>query len=677
MVGCMERIKLKKRKNKIRFKRNLVLTSTLVLLFVLGIGYSSLSTNLDIVGNITVKKSYGKTLYEVIEKDANIGAYASEYTREHGDSMDSSKSTEKIYSYRATNNTMANEIIDKFNVIFGNFCWQMYRTTDTGGVMLQYNGEVENGRCLSTRGSHIGYSNYTTRTLNTSYYYGSNYTYNSTDGLFYLSGTKATGSIPLGTYTCASSNSTAGCSTLYLVDILSSGSSYYVFYINNNINYAIIGKTPYNYRSNSPADVGYMYNARYTVGTRAMAPSTSLFTRSSTDASYYYGDLQIVSGQYKLTNVFQMSSTSEASNTMGKYTLRSTNPNETASTAYYIAYAYSTYTYSLTLTSGNDLSYYDTVYTYGSSYTDNGNGTYTINDPNTLQLSRWAIDGNSSLERKYVCINATNNSCSELLRIHHYDVSSYTSFSTNRIYKIGSNFTYNNGNYTISNDESTSSVWNLESVDYFYNKYTCFNSSGICPTLYRAFVSGGNTDIYDYVSMTDGKGIEDINDEMFSNVYNSTAKSALDYWYEKEIYGSSFEAKIDDIIFCSPRRNETNSYTFRASGFKCDSITDRFSISNNQAKLKYPVGLITYNEKEYFNNSIIRRVDEDYYTISPYNYFASYGAQLNGVTSAGGTFTSGATGLRGLRPVIALKSGTEYVSGTGSRDDPYVVSTLS
>ena len=660
----MKRIKLKKRKNKLRFKRNLVLTTTLVLLFVLGIGYSSLTTNLNILGNITVKKSYGKTLYEVLEKDTNIGGYASEYTDIHGDSMDPSKSTEKIYSYRAANDAMANEILDKFNVIFGNFCWQMYRTTDTGGVMLHYNGEVENGKCLSTRGSHVGYSNYNTQTLNTSYYYGTNYTYNSADGLFYLSGTKTTGSIPLGKYTCASTSSTAGCSTLYLVDILNSGNSYYVFNIKNNLNYAVIGRTPYNYRDSSPADVGFMYNIRYPVSTISLAPTTSLFSRSTTNATYYYGDLQITNGQYKLTNTFQMSSTSEASNTMGKYTLRSTDPNATASTAYYIAYAYSSYTYSITLSSGNPLTYYDTIYTYGTSYIDNGNGTYTINNPSTIQLSRWAIDGSSNLEYKYVCVNATNNTCSELLYIHYYSPYDYNAFSTNRTYKI-------------SDDNSTLNIWNHQSVDYFWNKYTCFNSSGICPTLYRAFVIGGRTDPYNYISMTNGKGIEDINNEMFYNVYSSTAKSALDYWYEKHLAGSNVENKIDDIIFCSHRKNEENDYHFYSPGFKCNSITDRFSISNNQAKLKYPIGLITYNEKNYLNSSIIRRVGEDYYTMTPNNYSGSYGAQIHGVTDRGGTFNDSASELRGLRPVIALKPGTEYVSGTGSREDPYVVSASS
>ena len=83
----MKRIKLKKRKNKLRIRRKLVLISTLVLFLVIGIGYSVLSVNLNILGNITVRKTYGKTLYEVLEKEAAIGTYAKEYTGEHHDSF--------------------------------------------------------------------------------------------------------------------------------------------------------------------------------------------------------------------------------------------------------------------------------------------------------------------------------------------------------------------------------------------------------------------------------------------------------------------------------------------------------------------------------------------------------------------------------------------------------------
>ena len=164
----MKKIKLKKRKNKLHFKRKIVLTSTLVLLFVIGIGYSALSVNLGIFGNITVKKHYGNTLYEVLEKEANIGTYAKEYTGEHHDSF-TEEPSKKIYHWYApsgtSGNELANQILDKNNVLFAEHCWQMIRTTDTGGVKMIYNGEAENNQCLDTRGTHVGYAPRTTESM--------------------------------------------------------------------------------------------------------------------------------------------------------------------------------------------------------------------------------------------------------------------------------------------------------------------------------------------------------------------------------------------------------------------------------------------------------------------------------------------------------------------------------
>ena len=164
----MKKVKLKKGRNKLRFRRKLVLTSTLVLFLVIGIGYSVLSVNLNILGNITVKKHYGKTLYEVLEREAAIGTYAKEYTGEHHDSF-IEEPTKKIYHWYAptttAGNTLATEILDKNNVIFADHCWQMIRTTDTGGVKMVYNGEPENNQCLDTRGTHVGYAPRTTESM--------------------------------------------------------------------------------------------------------------------------------------------------------------------------------------------------------------------------------------------------------------------------------------------------------------------------------------------------------------------------------------------------------------------------------------------------------------------------------------------------------------------------------
>ena len=49
------------------------------------------------------------------------------------------------------------------NVIFGGYCWKIFRTTSTGGVKMIYNGTPSNGTCSSSSG--IGTSAFNTTTL--------------------------------------------------------------------------------------------------------------------------------------------------------------------------------------------------------------------------------------------------------------------------------------------------------------------------------------------------------------------------------------------------------------------------------------------------------------------------------------------------------------------------------
>ena len=83
--------------------------------------------------------------------------------------MDSTKNDEyPIYYYRG-------EVQDN-NVIFGNFCWLIVRTTSTGGTKLVYNGVAEDGKCLKTgtdtlTSTKIRFNNPYSRTEATGYTY--------------------------------------------------------------------------------------------------------------------------------------------------------------------------------------------------------------------------------------------------------------------------------------------------------------------------------------------------------------------------------------------------------------------------------------------------------------------------------------------------------------------------
>ena len=147
--------KLKKRRRKLHTRKIFLLNSILVVFLFLGIGYSLLSTELTIDGSTKVTEYLAPTLYNVLYKEAKNNGLAKEYTGSHHDSF-TEEPSKKIYHWYAKNNQEGTQILDKNNVIFAGHCWQMIRTTDTGGVKMIYNGEAVDNQCLSTRGTHVG-----------------------------------------------------------------------------------------------------------------------------------------------------------------------------------------------------------------------------------------------------------------------------------------------------------------------------------------------------------------------------------------------------------------------------------------------------------------------------------------------------------------------------------------
>ena len=91
---------------------------------------------------------------------------------------------------------------------------------------MMYNGEPENGQCLTTRGNHVGYSSFTNvpQYSTSNYYFGTDYIYDPDTSKFTLSGEILQSIVSRDTiseltdyYTCLNSTSaTAQCSVLYV-----------------------------------------------------------------------------------------------------------------------------------------------------------------------------------------------------------------------------------------------------------------------------------------------------------------------------------------------------------------------------------------------------------------------------------------------------------------------------
>ena len=494
-------------------------------------------------------------LYDVLKNEVESGGLAKEYTGQHHDSF-LEEPSKKIYHWYAETDDEGNQILDKNNVIFANHCWQMIRTTDTGGVKLIYNGVPNDGKCLSSRSDYNGIiqsSNRVKTDMSGVYAYSDTYSYDLNNKTFHLVDATIdsydTNKGLIGKYTCKNNDVSANCSTLYYLHNVDEyypddSSPYVIPYEIDSTNYSQIGKTSFSGSSFSMANIGYMYGTIY---------------------------------DYKINS-------------------------------------YSSNTY------------------FGSSVTWNGS-KYTLKDA-------VKITSNQTNSR----INTISN--------HHY--------------------------FCLNNTTQCDSVGYI----YYWN-----GTGGINGVMYYILLENG-------VSSSE----EAINKMIKNNINSSLIKKYIDNWYKNEII--NYSDFLEDTIFCNNRNFQTTGdNTFEKSGWNsnggksnvsiyyqehenlkllsCTNINDQFSTNNNFAKLSYPIGLASNPEMILLNNNIIRMTGDPYWLSSPYWTLAidSVGRYVgNQGQAASGTMINSRLGVR---PVISIITGTKYINGTGSQENPYIVRKLN
>ncbi len=670
----------------------------MVLITSFSVGYSALSQNLMISGDVSYYYN-SNILYDVLKNEVNRNTgYAKEYTGTHQDSM-SGVGSKKIYHWYGSDNDAGTTIQNKNNVIFANHCWQIIRTTDTGGVKLIYNGEVENNQCLNTRGNHVGYAGEGTQNLNKSYYYGTSYTYDKTNNVFSLSGTVTTGTIQTGQYTCKQTTSTGTCSTLYLIEDLAYGNTYYyVISLKGNSHYSQLGELDFNKSASSPAYLGYMYNSVYEVSGEYHV----YFIRTSSwtiNTSYYYSNTidynTTITNEYTLTNPIQISTLTDYNTLLGKYVLDKSGTHST--TVRYIISVDSNKVYYKEFRDG----YLNTSasLTVGDSYTKSGN-TYILTNPTNITYIDWYNNTNdySIYKDKFFC-DGNNTSCTTIGHIYNgildlYSPSNYSFpyFGSNKTYSYAENITYSGGTYTLTGDIKT--FWDLyNATNHAYlstHHYTCLENGTSCSAVYYVTQMDPNQQDLKYAKLSGVSNVSTAINNMLNistvNQKNSTVKNGIDAWYKK--YMTSYTSKLEDTIFCN-NRNITDlgvwnpnggsvssnasylKFTTASSDLSCTNTTDKFSVANTSAKLTYPIGLLTASEAYLLNNQNILKTGKNYNLITPIVFNGSQ-ASIYIINTSGG-LASKVIYDYGVRPVISLKSGTVFTSGNGSMTSPYIV----
>ena len=284
-----------------------------------------------------------------------------------------------------------------------------------------------------------------------------------------------------------------------------------------------------------------------------------------------------------------------------------------------------------------------------------------------------------------------------------YTTSSKSKYSSNldTPYIYGGDVTYSGGTYTLTNTMTSTGDWATDYNTLNNNHYTCFSTGTTCSSVYYIIYTL-SYQVY-YITLTNGKKVEDALDEMFTNTTNSTAKTQIDNWYNTNL--SSYTSYIEDTVYCNDRSisdlggwnpdggDTTTNYKLAFSpstitkpnhpSLECSRVQDRFTVSSSKGNgaLTYPVGLITSDEVMYAgvslgvgNKKYYLYTNQSYWTGSPDRFIYS-AANHYYVNTSGGIFNWDANKTYGLRPVISLKSTDVVESGDGTSNNPYVIQT--
>ena len=489
--------------------------------------------------------------------DSNVN-YVQKYDDQtHGSAMDTPDGTgsEDVCYYTTISNDRNSTAEQNANVIFGDFCWQIVRTTADGGVKLIYNGPKTNDNKCTSDADTANYNNNprptsigvvgtagSTKTISGSKKYGESFeifTDENDNGTvkFRLknvvteSWSDLTYKDLIGKYVCGTSSSPTGtdetCTVLYYIGHYQSNTkaSTEKYTIGTNEHYSQIGLSSYNANYDSPALVGYMYNDVYNVITKQLpSSSTDILTKYpiSNNVGFYYGDDVSWDGvEYHLIDTSTGSAPENPSiwtdirgSVGGKYTCRNNNPTtgKSCETVYYVvANSSDNYMYLVPL-SNNETKNKQVTWTYGTAVTKSGD-TYMLMDGNnqstltkTFKVSDWytIYNTDAGLKNIYVCEDFTSTTCTTVYYISATDNYREIHKTLNYTYYFVSNINYDSSTNTYSYD--TNGTIN-EVYDWITQYNTINNTHYMCETYNQTtHECGANAPMY-YVNATNSNSM--------------------------------------------------------------------------------------------------------------------------------------------------------------------------
>ena len=301
--------------------------------------------------------------------------------------------------------------------------------------------------------------------------------------------------------------------------------------------------------------------------------------------------------------------------------------------------------------------------------------------------------GSSAFNKKYwdpTYVGYKYGANFQLLDNNHSIVLNRNTYNAARKYLFASNYNFDTKTkkFVLAGD-SKQLIWKdnyQEIIDSF--PYSCLSLD--CDILFKLReYKDEQTLIAEPISYSSSSYTETLNNE-----FDSTIKKSIDSWYATNLI--NYTSYLADSTFCNDRSIyigtgyrvfENTLYktydTFKGKlspTLNCSNISDSFKVSNDLAKLNYPVALITVNEAimaGMINNSS----SQNYlYTTAPYwtmtasdydagNFFAHNAWIMGGKIEISVRVVE--TG--GIRPVININKDVNILKGDGTSISPYIL----
>lgn len=565
--------------------------------------WSKVSLNKSLDGTL----AGSATLYDVVASAATL------------DTANAVGSGDGVYTYYSTANDeypvhYYHGNVTNNNVVFGNMCWKIVRTTSTGGVKLVYNGSYLSGNCReASKGLKLTVFNDNSDSLAyVGYMYG--------DVIKTQNFSK--------TATWSNVLDISQSKTIFLSKAMGTTKYYFGTAMTNS------GSTYTISSSRAVAFNSALQVNKYTCldGSRSCTSPVYIFSGSNKTANYIPGVLKIgksvsySNGNYTITDATDYLATQYVDMDLnGYYVCPSYNTN-TCTSVYYISSLLKNISYTLdyiTLSNGTSLSALqtqgnNTKWIFGNDVTWNGT-TYTLKD--TVSLTAISLPSKIAALTKgynYTCFS-TSNTCSTV----NYMVSNKVSSETNKI------------------DISYYALTNGDTLDTIKSKI--------------------------FSNKTSSKVKQEV-DTIWSTLFSNYTKylENTDWCNDRTFYSGSLKSKdsvIDDNYFMNSRYNKPS--------IVCTNSNDSLSVGNG---LTYPVALLTRDELD-LGGTYLTTSSYNYWTLSPdevnyyylgINYISMY---INKISIKKNYVID----ENYIRPAISLMHDIKVEDGDGTASNPYIL----